>query len=50
LKLDIKFHFSITKKLLEEKNPFCPPRSQEHPLSFLGGHGGDGALPDKLEG
>ena len=21
---------------------FLPPRNQEHPFSFLGGHGGDG--------
>jgi hypothetical protein len=35
---------------LEEKNPFLPLRSQERPQSFLEGHGGDGALPDKLEG
>jgi hypothetical protein len=50
LKLDIKFNFSLNKKILEEKNSFLPPRSQECPLSFLGGHGGVGALPDELDG
>jgi hypothetical protein len=49
LKLDIKFQFSLNKKILEEKNSFLPPRSQECPLSFLGGHGGVGALPDELD-
>ena len=33
-----------------EQNPYLLPRSQERPLRFLGGQGGDGALPDKLKG
>ena len=34
-------------KIIEEKKYFLtPPRSQERPLGFLKGHGGDGALSD----
>ena len=32
----------------EEEKVMSPLRSQERPLSFLTGHGGDEALPDKL--
>ena len=41
-------HFSLTKAFWEEKNPYNSSRSQDHPLRFLRGHGGDGALPDKI--
>ena len=36
-----------TKLLNPQKFP-TPPTSQEHPLGFLKGHGGDGALHDNL--
>ena len=32
---------------MKKKKSEIPPKSQERPPSFLGGHGGDGALPGK---
>ena len=34
--------------IFKNKNLLTPSRTQEYPLKFLKGHGGDEALPNKM--
>jgi hypothetical protein len=42
----MQLYFSITNTFQEEEKTLFTSSIQERPLSFLGGNGGDGELPD----
>ena len=49
LKFEIQLYCSLTNGFRKGKKLNTALRSQERPPSILRGHGGDGALPGKLE-
>ena len=50
LKFGIPIDYDFENLLPKERNGYIPLRSQERPLGFLDGHGGDGPLPSQLGG
>ena len=49
LKFEIQLYFNPNNGFMRRKNSNTPPRSQERPPSFFGGHGRDGVLSGELE-
>ena len=48
LKFGLPIDYNFKDIFQKGKKDYIPVRSQERPLGFLGGHGGDGPLPSQL--